>query len=89
MKDLYSKGQIVFSKSGRDKDTAYIVFDCDESYVYVVDGKRRGLEKPKRKNKVHIQPTNSINEDIKNKLENNLYILNSDIRKALAEYNKK
>lgn len=89
MKDLYSKGQIVFSKSGRDKDTAYIVFDCDESYVYVVDGKKRGLEKPKRKNKVHIQPTNNINEDIKRKLENNLYILNSDIRKALAEYNKK
>ncbi|MGN1317842.1 MAG: hypothetical protein ACI4VF_02425 [Lachnospirales bacterium] len=89
MYNNFSKGQIVFSKSGRDKGTAFIVYDFDESYVYVVDGKRRSLEKPKRKNPVHIQPTYNINEDIKNKLENELYILNSDIKKALAEYNNK
>lgn len=79
----------MFSKSGRDKGVAYIVFDYDESYIYVVDGKLRGLEKPKRKNRIHIQPTKKINIDIKDKLENGLYILNSDIRKALAEYNNK
>jgi len=86
---LYSKGQIVFSKSGKDKGTAYIVYDYDKSYVYVVDGKLRGLEKPKRKNPIHIQITKNIDYDIKNKLENKDYILNSDIRKALAEYNNK
>lgn len=80
---------MVFSKSGKDKGTAYIVYDYDESYVYVVDGKLRGLEKPKRKNRIHIQITKYINEDIKSKLENESYILNSDIRKALAEYNNK
>lgn len=86
---MYSKGQIVFSKSGRDKGLAFIVLDYDESYVYITDGKLRKLEKPKRKNRVHIQPTNYVVTDIMNKLENGLHIMNSDIRKALAEYNDK
>ena len=54
---MYCKGQIVFSKSGRDKGMAFIIVDFDESYVYVVDGKLRKLENPKRKNPVHIQIT--------------------------------
>lgn len=86
---MYSKGQIVFSKSGRDKGRAFIVYDYDESYVYVVDGKVRKLEKPKRKNHVHIQISKNINSDIKFKIENGQHIMNSDIRKALAEYNDK
>lgn len=86
---MYIKGQIVFSKSGKDKNHTYIVYDSDKSYVYVVDGKLRGLDKPKRKNPIHIQVTNTVNEDIRKKLENGEYILDSDIRKALAEYNSK
>ncbi len=86
---MYSKGQIVFSKSGRDKGMAFIVVDYDESYVYVADGKLRKLEKPKRKNRVHIQITKNINEDIKCRIENGQHLMNSDIRKALAEYNNK
>lgn len=86
---MYSKGQIVFSKSGRDKGMAFIVYDYDEDYAYLVDGKLRKLEKPKKKKKIHIQITHNINEDIRNKLENGSYILDSDIRKALAKYNNK
>lgn len=83
---MYSKGQIVFSKSGRDKGRAFIVFDYDEDYVFIVDGDLRKLEKPKKKKKIHIQISKTVDEEIKNKLENELYILNSDIKKALAKY---
>ena len=79
----------MFSKSGRDKGRAFIVYDYDESYVYVVDGKVRKLDKPKRKNYSHIQITKTIKDDIKSKIENGQYIMDSDIRKALAEYNDK
>ncbi len=84
---MYSKGQIVFSKSGRDKGRAFIVYDYNDDYVFIVDGDLRKLEKPKKKKKIHIQITKKIDEDIKVKLEGKLYILDSDIRKALAKYN--
>lgn len=84
---MYSKGQIVFSKSGRDKGRAFIIYDYDEDYVFIVDGDLRKLEKPKKKKKIHIQISKMIDEDLKVRLENELYIQNSDIRKALAKYN--
>lgn len=86
---MYSKGQIVFSKSGRDKGRAFIVYDYNDDYVFIVDGDLRKLEKPKKKKKIHIQISKKIDEDIKVKLENKSYILDSDIRKALAKYNDK
>lgn len=86
---MYQKGQIVFSKSGRDKGRAFIVYDYNEDYVFIVDGDLRKLEKPKKKKKIHIQISKHIDDEIRNKIENELYLLNSDIRKALAKYNDK
>lgn len=86
---MYQKGQIVFSKCGRDKGRAFIVYDYNDDYVFIVDGDLRKLEKPKKKKKIHIQISKHIDEEIKNKIENELYLLNSDIRKALAKYNDK
>ena len=48
---MYSKGQVVFSKSGRDKGKAFIVYDYNEEFVFIVDGVLRKLEKPKKKKK--------------------------------------
>ncbi len=83
---MYSKGQVVFSKSGHDKSLPFIVVDFDEDYVYLADGKRRLLEKPKKKKKMHVQICNDIIEEIKTKLENNLYLDDADLRKALKPY---
>ncbi len=83
---MYSKGQVVFSKSGRDKSLPFIVVDFDENYVYLADGKLRLLEKPKKKKKMHVQICNDIIEEIKSKLENNLYLNDADLRKALKPY---
>ena len=86
---MYQKGQIVFSKCGRDKGRAFIVYDYNDDYVFIADGDLRKLEKPKKKKKIHIQISKHIDEEIRNKIENELYLLNSDIRKALAKYNDK
>jgi ribosomal protein L14E/L6E/L27E len=86
VKRLYSKGQVVFSKSGRDKSLPFIVVDFDEDYVYLADGKLRLLDKPKKKKKMHVQICNDIIEEIKSKLENNLYLNDADLRKALKPY---
>ena len=53
-------GQIVFSKRGRDKGRAMIVIAVDGEYAYLVDGKYRPLEKPKKKKAKHIQVTKDV-----------------------------
>ncbi len=83
---MYSKGQVVFSKKGRDKSLPFIVVDFDETYVYLADGKVRLLAKPKKKKIIHVQMCCDIIEEIKFKLENNLYLEDADLRKALKPY---
>lgn len=79
-------GQVVYSKCGHDKGNAFIVFSVSKEYLYLVDGKLRTLEKPKKKKIKHVQINLDTIETIKSKLTNNLYILDSDIRKALLPY---
>ena len=79
-------GRIVFSKAGRDKLKPFVVVSSEADDVYLADGKTRLLHKPKKKKLKHIQPTNASAEDIRHKLENNKYLNDSDLRKALLPY---
>lgn len=72
-------GRIVCSKAGRDKGYFMIVVDSDKKFVYVCDGKERPLERPKRKNKKHLQFTNTV-------LEKSSYSTNKSLKKALAVF---
>lgn len=84
----YTEGQVVYSKSGRDKGRPFIVLSVTDEYVFLVDGTLRRLEQPKKKKMKHVQMTKTVIENIKQKLENNSYILNADIAKALKEYSE-
>lgn len=83
---MYEKGQIVYSKCGRDKRKPFVIINSDDDFVYLVDGNLRKLQKPKKKKKKHIQISNEIDYNIKEKLEGNLYILDSDFIKSLKNY---
>lgn len=85
---MYTKGQVVYSKKGRDKGKAFIIYDCNEEYVFLVDGDLRKLEKPKKKKIMHVQMTKYIDNEVKKKLDENLYLLDSDIRKALEAHQR-
>jgi len=52
--------RVVYSKCGRDKGKLFVVMDIQDEYLYLVDGKLRTLNKPKRKKVKHIQPTNYV-----------------------------
>ncbi len=87
---MLTKGQIVFSKSGRDKGNPFIVVSVDEakSRVCICDGKLHKLSKPKIKNFTHLQPTNTVDGEIQKKLVENLYLLDSDLRTSLKAFTK-
>ena len=74
------KGCVVKAKAGRDKDGFFVVLDVDGSYAMICDGKRRTLEKPKRKKYKHLSATKSV-------LEIGLLNSNKAIRKALSSFN--
>ncbi len=49
-------GQLAVSKRGRDRGEPYLVLEIiDEAFVYLVNGDRRRIENPKRKNVRHLQ----------------------------------
>ena len=72
-------GQIVCSKSGRDKGYFMVIVNEDENYLYVCDGKERPLERPKRKNAKHLSLTNTV-------LEEDSFKTNKSLKKALAVF---
>lgn len=53
------RGQIVFSKAGRDKGKAMVVLKIQNEYIFVTDGKEHPIERPKRKNPKHLEITES------------------------------
>lgn len=50
-------GLIVKATAGKEADGFYVIVACGESEVWLADGKRRALSKPKRKNIKHLQLT--------------------------------
>jgi len=82
-------GQIVYSKAGRDSGKKFIIVGIiDKANVLISDGNLRRLEKPKRKKVKHIKGTGEVIEQIGEKLRNGQKITNSEVRKALAAYEK-
>lgn len=76
-------GMFAISRAGHDKDAYYIVWDVDDAYVWLVDGRLRPLEKPKKKKKKHIQILYEIPENLREKLPQKESIRNEDIKRAI------
>lgn len=53
--DRIQKGMLAKSKAGHDKGKTYIIYEVDDTYVYLVDGTIRKIENPKRKKLRHVQ----------------------------------
>ena len=71
------KGRVVIAKAGRDKGRAFVVTEIlSDRAVLIADGKSRPLERPKRKNVLHLQATSTdidcitTNRQLRNFLKN-------------------
>ena len=80
-------GRLAFSKAGHDKGTVYIIVEEDTEYVYVSDGRFKPLERPKKKNKRHIQPVlKGCDEDLRERLKNKQPVRNEEIKRAIKVF---
>lgn len=53
----FQVGEVVRSKAGRDKGTFLAVAGIEGGYPLLCDGKHRPLQRPKRKNPLHLAGT--------------------------------
>ena len=72
------KGSVVISKAGRDKGYYLAVMSITDDGVYVCDGKERPVERPKKKNPLHLAKTRFV-------LSEENTATNRSLKKALKE----
>ena len=56
----WKRGQVVRSPAGHDQGSFLTVLEAAPPYAVVADGKRRPLERPKRKKLFHLAPTSQV-----------------------------
>lgn len=76
-------GQLVISKAGRDKGNHFLVIELAKGYVYLVDGKTRRIDQPKKKKIKHIQPTHWLSHEIAQVVESYDKLSNADVQKEI------
>lgn len=74
-------GSVVYSTAGRDKHRFYAVLRAEEKTAWIADGKTHKLERPKRKNLLHLAKTKTVLEPAAIKTDKQL-------RSALAPLNR-
>ena len=54
---VIAAGMVVKSMAGHDSGSYYAVIRAENGFAYIADGKLRKVEKPKKKNPLHLQKT--------------------------------
>lgn len=80
----FQPAQIVRSCCGHDRDQLFVVLGVEGSYVLLIDGKRRRVERPKRKNARHVQAVGDWNHPTIEKVRAGQPVGNREVRAALA-----
>ena len=82
MTKYYCSGAIVQSIAGREKNQIFLIFKTEGNFAYLIDGKSRKIECPKKKNFKHL---NLLKKSSDLNFDN---LTNADIIKFLKDYNK-
>ena len=69
--------------AGHDHNNIYVIIDADDEYVYLVDGKIRKVNNPKKKKLKHVQLIKRTDDTITGRINNNVALSNEDIKYAI------
>jgi hypothetical protein len=76
--------QLVTSRAGRDEGQSYLVFGLGaDGFVSLVDGDRRRLEAPKRKNVRHLTLHPVLAAELAEKAAGGMTVRDTEVRDAL------
>lgn len=84
--DKVQVGQLVRSMAGRDKGSFYLIYDVlDEAFVRVVNGDKKKLSNPKRKNIKHLEIFHVVADDIRQKFSTGETVTEANVLKAIKD----
>lgn len=81
-------GCFATSLAGHDHNNIYVIVDADDKYVYLVDGKLKKVDNPKKKKIKHVQLIKRTDDTITGKIENNVALTNEDIKYAIKTFSR-
>ena len=79
-----SIADVVVSTAGRDTGQLFYVIEADDTYLQLVNGKDRTMEKPKRKKRKHASKVLRSETRVAEKLRRGDKVLNGEVRRDLA-----
>ena len=79
---------VVLSTAGRDAGNLFYVLEADETWLTLVNGKDRTIEKPKRKKIKHVKKVLRSETRVAEKLRSGDKVLNSELRRDLAYFGR-
>ena len=74
------------SMSGHDRNQYYLILKKEEDAVYLVNGTTKPLEKPKKKNRKHIQLIKNLPIEVTEVMEAGT--TNENVKRAIKIYQK-
>ena len=75
---------VVVSTAGRDTGSLFYVIEADDTYLFLVNGKDRTIEKPKKKKRKHTNKVLRSETRVAVRLRAGDKVLNSELRRDLA-----
>ena len=82
------EGILARSKSGHDKGNLYVILKEEKANFYLADGLHKTVERPKKKNKKHIQLIKKLPEEITQLLPQDGEFRNEEIKRIIKLYQK-
>ncbi len=78
----YMVGGFVEARAGHDAGNYYVIFKTDPEYVYLVDGRIRTLDRPKKKKKKHVKLLTAFDQTLAHKIIDGS-VKNEEIKRAI------
>lgn len=82
----FKTGGLAKSLAGHDKGQLYIIIGVSGEYVTLSDGRKRPSDRPKRKNKKHLQLIHVYDENLGTKMESGVSVRDEEIRSFIKAH---
>lgn len=82
MMNEFKIGGYAVSTAGHDSGKCFVIFQMDGEYVYLVDGKIRTIDRPKKKKNIHVKMLDQCDPNLVDKVVTNT-VKNEEIKRAI------
>lgn len=87
--NVLKNGEVVISVAGHDKNQMFLVLKSENGYIWLVDGKTRTIQKPKKKKDKHVKSLGIVDGEFAEVIKGEKPILDASVRKTIEKYQKK